>query len=60
MIRLVLKRKPYWLNLDHGVRLHVHSLTRFLPGGHLRAAGEHSSGAIVRQRPQPWRLLAPA
>lgn len=30
MIRLDLKRKPYWLDLGHGVRLHVEPLTTAL------------------------------
>lgn len=49
MIRLDLKREPYWLDLAHGVRLHVRPITTaFVMAARVQAMKDADDDAAVR------------
>ena len=49
MIRLDLKREPYWLDLAHGVRLHVRPITTaFVMAARVQAMKDAEVDAAVR------------
>ena len=57
MIRLDLKREPHWLDLGHGVRLHVRPCTTALMMA-ARAEVQRAAGVIrrtIRRRPASGR-----